>query len=130
MKVCLDTNAYSAFKKGEKAIAELLEVAEEVIVSTVVLGELYAGFGMGAQEHRNSRELRLFLDKPGIVVCPVSNEIAERYGVLVKVLKKQGTPLPTNDIWIAATALETGSRLVTLDAHFKSIPSMLIEPSG
>ncbi len=128
MKVCIDTNAYSAFKRGEKAIAELLEGADEVLVSTVVLGELYAGFGLGALEQRNIRELRTFLDKPGVMVCPVSNEIAQRYGVLVKVLKRQGTPLPTNDIWIAATALETGSRLVTLDRHFASIPSMLIEP--
>ena len=130
MKVCIDTNAYSALKRGNDAIAELLESADEVLVSTVVLGELYAGFGLGAQEQRNLRELRTFLDKPGVVVCPVSGEIAQRYGTLIKALKKQGTPLPTNDIWIAATALESGSRLVTLDAHFKSIPSMLVEPSG
>ena len=130
MKVCIDTNAYSAFKRGEKAIAELLEAADEVLVSTVVLGELYAGFGLGALQHRNSRELRMFLDKPGVVVCAVSDEIAQHFGALLKVLRKQGTPLPTNDIWIAATALETGSRLVTLDGHFKSIPSMLIEPGA
>ena len=130
MKVCIDTNAYSAFKRGEKAIAELLEAADEVLVSTVVLGELYAGFGLGALQHRNSRELRMFLDKPGVVICAVSDEIAQHFGALLKVLRKQGTPLPTNDIWIAATALETGSRLVTLDGHFKSIPSMLIEPGA
>ena len=69
MKVCIDTNAYSAFKRGEKAIAELLEGADEVLVSTVVLGELYAGFGLGALEQRNIRELRTFLDKPGVMVC-------------------------------------------------------------
>lgn len=128
MKLSIDTGAYSALKRGEQNVAEVLESADEVFVSTVVLGELYAGFGRGAFERRNLRELREFLDKPGLTLCPVTDEIAQRYGALVKTLSAQGTPLPTDDIWIAATAIETGSRLLAFDEHFARIPGILIEP--
>ncbi len=127
MRLCIDTGAYSALKKGEPSVADLLESAEEVLVSTVVLGELYAAFSLGGLERKNLQELRAFLGKPGVTICPVTDEIAQRYGTLVKTLRQQGTPLPTNDIWIAAAALETGCRLVTFDEHFTRIPTLLIE---
>jgi tRNA(fMet)-specific endonuclease VapC len=124
MRICLDTNAYSAFKRGDADIIDLVETADEVSVPSIVLGELFAGFRMGSRTRRNTAELDDFLHRPGVSVAGVTRAVAERYGMLVGQLRQQGTPLPTNDIWIAAVALERGAQLVTLDAHFDDVPGV------
>ena len=124
MRVCLDTNAYSAFKRGDAGIVDLVETADEVDVPSIVLGELFAGFRMGSRLRRNVAELEEFLRRPGVSEASVTKAAAERYGMLVSKLKQQGTPIPTNDIWIAAVALERGAQLVTMDAHFDNIPGV------
>lgn len=125
MKICIDTSAYSTFMLGDRAIKELLESADRVLVPSVVLGELYAGFYMGHRTKTNIEELNGFLERPGITTVLIDPSIAERYGLLVKALKEAGTPIPTNDVWIAAVAFESGARLLTRDRHFKSIPGLL-----
>ncbi len=125
MRICIDTSAYSTFMQGDRSIKELLESADQVLVPSIVAGELYAGFYMGERMQTNIEELNSFLERPGIVTVSIDLSIAERYGLLVKALKEAGTPIPTNDIWIAAAALETGARLLTRDRHFKSIPGLL-----
>ncbi|MDE0025444.1 MAG: type II toxin-antitoxin system VapC family toxin, partial [Spirochaetaceae bacterium] len=102
MRICLDTNAYSAFKRGDADVIGLVETADEVAIPSIVLGELFAGFRMGSRARRNVAELDEFLHRPGVSVAMVTRDAAERYGMLVSQLKQQGTPLPTNDIWIAA----------------------------
>jgi predicted nucleic acid-binding protein len=82
--------------------------------------------GLGKREKENRETLANFLELEDVKVIPVDASIADRYGILVKLLRKQGTPIPTNDIWIAATALETGSRLVTYDSHFSCVPGLVI----
>ena len=124
MRICLDTNAYSAFKRGDADIIDLVETADEVAVPSIVLGELFAGFRIGSRARRNSAELDDFLHRPGVSVAGVTGAVAERYGMLVRQLRQQGTPLPTNDIWIAAVALERGAQLVTMDSHFDDIPGV------
>jgi predicted nucleic acid-binding protein len=126
--LCIDTNAYTAFKRGHKQIQALLEAADEVVVPTIVLGELYAGFAIGSRERTNLKELGSFLQMPGIIIAPVSERVAERYGTLIRTLKSQGMPMPTNDVWIASTALETGARLLSLDVHFQRIPAVVYVP--
>jgi predicted nucleic acid-binding protein len=91
-----------------------------------MLGELFAGFCLGKREKENRRELADFLELPGVSVVNIDLVIADRYGIIVKALRKQGTPIPTNDIWIAAVALETGSRLISYDTHFECIPGLLV----
>jgi tRNA(fMet)-specific endonuclease VapC len=124
--VCLDTNAYSAFNRGRDALTAVLERADRVYVPTIVLGELYAGFSMGTRYDQNVAELDAFLALPGVQVAVPTREVAERYGVVVRELRGQGTPLPTNDIWIAASALELGARLLSYDSHFTSVPGLLV----
>jgi tRNA(fMet)-specific endonuclease VapC len=126
--LCIDTNAYAAFKRGHKQIQELLEAADEIVVPTIVLGELYAGFASGSRESVNLLELRSFLQMPGITIAPVSERVAERYGTLIKALRKLGTPLPTNDVWIASIAIETGARILSLHSHFHRIPAVISIP--
>ena len=125
MRVCLDTNAYSRLMGGHAPLTKLLESIEVVLVPATVLGELHAGFELGAHRTANRRQLAEFLALPGVETIGVTPEIAERYGILVSQLTRQGTPLPTNDIWIAAAVLETGARLVTYDAHFARIPGLI-----
>jgi len=103
-----------------------LEFAVDVFVPATVLGELHAGFELGTKRDENVARLREFLSLPGVSVAETTADVAERYGLLVASLRNAGTPLPTNDIWIAATALETGARLVTYDRHFQAVPGLVL----
>jgi tRNA(fMet)-specific endonuclease VapC len=101
---CLDTSAYSNFRRGSEEMAALLDRAELVGVSTIALGELRTGFVLGSRRKRNEAELDAFLDNPAVEVLQVDPETSRHYAEIVAELRKAGTPLPTNDIWIAATA--------------------------
>jgi len=127
MKVCLDTCAYSHLMRGNAALRHYLENSTILFISTVVLGELHSGFEAGNRIRENENQLVAFLGMPGIRTQDVTWDIARRYALLVNALRLAGTPLPANDIWIAATALELGARLVTYDAHFKNIPGLIVE---
>jgi len=126
MKVCIDTNIYAYMKNGNSEVVDVLEKADEIIVPVIVLGELFAGFYLGKKEKQNIAELSTFLKKPGVSVVVIDSDIAERYGVIVRELKHKGTPIPTNDIWIAAIAMQTGSKLFTKDEHFRHVPGILL----
>jgi len=126
MKLCLDTCAYSRLVQQENALVVCVEEADNVFIPSVVLGELFAGFMLGKREKENRQQLDAFLNLPGVEVVSVDASVAERYAFIVKQLRSQGTPIPTNDIWIASVALETGSRLVSYDAHFERIPGLIV----
>ncbi len=126
MRVCLDTNAYSRLMGGHVPLTQLLESCEEVLLPATVLGELHAGFELGSRRETNRRQLGEFLALPGVETIPVTTDIAERYGILISQLTRQGTPISTNDIWIAAAALETGSRLVSYDSHFRHVHGLIV----
>ena len=85
------------------------------------MGELWAGFLGGSQLNRNAAELRAFLSHPAVEEIPVDGEVARAYAEIVLDLRRAGTPLPTNDVWIAASAARVGATLLTFDTHFKSI---------
>ena len=93
--------------------------SEALLMSVVVLGELLFGFRGRARFEDNVRELKVFLVLPAVRVVPTSETTADRYARIAASLRRRGTPIPTNDIWIAAHAFETGSELVTLDEHFE-----------
>ena len=120
-RYCLDTVAYSHFKRGETRIAELLDRAVWVGVPVVVLGELFAGFEQGSHKSKNLAELDEFLSAPAVEVLPVDRDVAETFGEIVADLRRQGRPIPTNDIWIAAACARAGATLITWDLHFRSI---------
>lgn len=118
---CLDTSAYSNFRRGNEEVAALLDQAELVGVSTIALGELRTGFLLGGKRQRNEAELAAFLDSPVVEVLPVDAETSRHYAEIVAELRKAGTPVPTNDIWIAATAARNGTTVLTCDDHFERI---------
>jgi tRNA(fMet)-specific endonuclease VapC len=127
MKRCLDTCAYSKLMLGDAGLQSIMENADLLIVPVVVLGELHAGFEAGSRVKENEARLTSFLESPGVRIQDVTWDIARRYAILINELRRKGTPIPTNDIWIAATALESGARLITYDAHFKSIPGLIVD---
>lgn len=126
MRVCLDTNAYSRLMGGHPPLNELLESADEILLPATVLGELHAGFEKGARRAENRRQLSEFLALPGVDAISITPDMAERYGHLVGQLSRAGTPIPTNDVWIAAVAMDTGSRLVSYDGHFQHVQGLIL----
>lgn len=120
----LDTNLYVAFKRGDDDAVELLRLADEVHLSTVVLGELLAGFAAGSRERRNREELTAFLESPRVRIDAVDEGTAGFYGRIFALLRRKGRPIPTNDLWIAAAALQHGLLLATRDDHFAAIEGL------
>ena len=125
MRVCLDTNAYAALLGGDRAIAEVLARAEVVILSPVVIGELLDGFAGGTRESENREILERFRAKPRTVSVPITAETAEWFASVKRQLRRKGRPIPINDVWIAASAMEHGARLLSLDRHFDDIDGLL-----
>lgn len=123
-RVLIDTNAYSRLGRGDEQVLEVLGEADTVYLSIFVLGELLAGFRGGKREEANRALLRDFRAAPTVLLLPASEETAERFGQLKDALKRQGTPLPLNDVWIAAHALETGATLLSFDEHFDAVPGL------
>ena len=126
MRICLDTNAFSALSKGDPNVKTVIEEADEVILPATVFGELMFGFLNGSRFSENEKLLSRFLEEDGVSLQPVTHDIAERYGYVKAALKRNGTPIPENDIWIAAAALETGSRLVTYDSDFAHVGGLVV----
>ena len=124
MKVLLDSNAYSHLKRGHRQVAEIVRRSEEVLLSTIVIGELLYGFRRGSRLDRNVRELQSFLDNPYVTVLPVGLTTADRYARIAVSLRAKGRPIPSNDIWIAAHAMETGADLVSYDRHFEAVDGL------
>jgi len=122
--VLLDTNAYAKYLRGDPAVLEALAGAGLVYMSVSVLGELFAGFRHGSMEKVNRQILESFLGKPVVRVLEATRETADYFGLIRSALRKAGTPIPANDVWIAAHALETGSVLLTYDPHFRAVPGL------
>ncbi|MFP4206781.1 MAG: PIN domain-containing protein, partial [Spirochaetaceae bacterium] len=118
MRLTLDTNAYTAFCLGEDQVLQLMESADELLVPAVVIGELVSGFVQGSRKQENLDLLDEFLAQPGVLMQPIARREADRFGLLIKALRHAGTPIPTNDIWIAAAALCADAAVLTRDSHF------------
>lgn len=125
-KILLDTNAYTRFLAGEHTIIDAITTADVIFLSVIILGELFAGFKYGSKEKENRKNLEIFLAKPLTEVINLSKETAEIYAQIYTALKKAGTLIPTNDVWIAAHTIETGAKLITYDGHFSKIPGIRI----
>lgn len=118
----LDSNAIIALFDGDEDIRETISSAEKVLVPAVVLGEVQLGINDTKRGRTTQKAFERFLDQPFVEVLDVGAETASCFVTIMKYLMAHGTPIPTDDVWIAAGALETGSVILTRDGHFASIP--------
>jgi len=125
-KIILDTNAYSAMMNGKTKVKEAIENAGTVQVPVIVIAELLFGFKNGSKEIYNLNLLESFLQLTGISVLHTAMETAQFYAEIVLNLKSKGKPIPTNDIWIAALAIQADGELVTYDNHFLNITNLKV----
>lgn len=123
--VLIDTNAYAAFKRGDKNMLAIIQHIETIAISPIILGELLAGFEGGNRTKKNKEELQLFLDSPRVRFFNITSDTAHYFSHIVSSLKRKGRPIPTNDIWIAAQSLEQGWIICTFDNHFQEIDGLM-----
>lgn len=122
----LDTNFYSALDRGIPSAMDAIQIVSQIFLPCVVYGELYYGFSYGQHFQKNLRRLHSFIKQFEVHFIPVDPEIAKLYGQTSTSLRRKGTPIPTNDIWIAACSLSVAGTLLTADKHFLEIDSLQV----
>jgi tRNA(fMet)-specific endonuclease VapC len=125
VKILLDTSAYVGFKRDAVEAVEIIVKAELIVFSPVVMGELMFGFRNGTRFKKNMDDLDRFLKHEVVDLLPIGKITSDRYSRIAVKLRQQGTPIPTNDIWIAAQAMEQGAELITSDQHFDKISGLV-----
>lgn len=130
MRILLDSNAYSQWKRGHARIAEIVRSSSEIVVPLVVVGELLYGFHHGRRTEENVKDLGVFLQNRRVNVVGMTMTTANRFARIAVNLRRKGRPIPTNDIWIAAHAMEAGADLVSLDRHFAEVDGLAWAPLG
>jgi tRNA(fMet)-specific endonuclease VapC len=124
--ILLDTSAYSAFKRGHPEVVEALQNVSSILLPAIVLGELVAGFDVGRYAEKNRQDLAEFQQSPRVRTVSIAQQTAERYAHIYRFLRSIGRPIPTNDLWIAASAMEHGAALLTTDSHFLELPQVIV----
>jgi predicted nucleic acid-binding protein len=125
MNLALDTNAYSDFMRGDSARVQLIRIARHIHIPLMVLGELRAGFAAGNQTSTNAANLQRFLNSPRVSILLPDEQTTHHYAQLFLQLRKKGTPIPTNDLWIAALVVQHNLILCTSDPHFHHLPQVV-----
>lgn len=132
MKLVLDTNIYSDYAEGLPVVVDFLAIhGEDILLPSIVLGELSYGFMKGSRQRFNEKKLQEFIRKLKIEIIDVNQNVARKYGIIYLSLVKKGAKIPINDVWIAACCMATGGTLVTRDRHFRhvdQIEAMVINP--
>jgi tRNA(fMet)-specific endonuclease VapC len=124
VRIAIDTNRYVDFAKGLTEAVEVFRRADEILVPFVVLGELRAGFAGGTRTGQNEATLVRFLDSRRVDPVFPDEETTHHYARLFYQLRRQGTPIPTNDLWIAALAVQHQAHLFARDSHFDHLPQI------
>jgi tRNA(fMet)-specific endonuclease VapC len=125
--IMIDTSAYAAFLRGHTEIKLSLQQAEGISLNPVIIGELIAGFLRGRQENKNRAILQEFLSSARVKMVVIDEDTSERYAFISTYLRRKGTPIPTNDLWIAASAMQHGLKVLTTDKHYLEIPQVITE---
>jgi tRNA(fMet)-specific endonuclease VapC len=127
--ILVDTNAYTAFKKGRSEAREIIRYSSLIAMNTIIIGELLGGFACGNKEDFNKQELQQFLNSNRVKVFPITENTSNYYAKIYSLLRKKGRPIPTNDIWIAATAFEYDLSLFSYDSDFQFIDDLIVGTS-
>ena len=123
MPLLLDTNVLIKFLRGNEKIAKVVSTYEQILVPTIVIGEYKAGVAVEtAVGHQQLSALEMFLDSSAVKIVEVTEDVANAYARIFRVLKANGTPIPQNDLWIAACAITKGAVVYSLDTHISNVP--------
>ena len=126
MRLLIDSNRYRDLCAGAPEVLRLIQRAQEIRLPVVVLGELRAGFACGTRGRENERVLLRFLNSPRVQVLYADDTTTQHYANLLRQLRTQGTPIPSNDLWVAALAVQHGLTLLSRDEHFALLPQLQI----
>ncbi len=124
MKITLDTSAYSGFNRGDKRLQRFFTIKNQILIPIITIAELRAGFALGARASENEALLQRLLDAPNVSVFTITDQTTRLFATIFSQLKQAGTPINTNDIWIAALTIEHQATLVTLDSDFQRVPGL------
>jgi len=116
--VIIDTNAYAEFMRGNKIAIEVIQKVKNIIITPILTGELLSGFLLGSKENENKSDLKKFLDSKRVITLNIDTRTSEYFAKIYKILRKNGTPIPTNDMWIAAIAMQYDFAIFSFDKHF------------
>jgi tRNA(fMet)-specific endonuclease VapC len=125
-RLMIDTNIYIEYLRGNEEVKDILDFADIVAFSVISVGEIFTGFYLSENEKKYFSEIEEFFNSSRLLIYDVDSETAEFYAKIVSELKSSGSPIPTNDIWIAALALQHGIKLLTMDNHFKKVPGLFL----
>ena len=121
MRVMLDSDAYSKLMRGDRRVGDVVRSSEQIVMPAVVVGELLYAFRQGQRTEQHVDQLRSFLDRPYVSFVPAGPVTADRYARIMESLRQRGIQIPTNRVWVAAHAMETGADLVSADRHYGHI---------
>src|SRR3972149_2476145 len=125
-RVLIDTNIYIEFLRGDENINNILSSADFIAFSVISIGEILAGFKIWSDEKKYLNELDEFLYSPRLIIYDIDSETSEFYAKIYNELRIAGNPIPTNDIWIAALALQHGMKFLTNDRHFTKVAGLFL----
>ena len=121
----IDTNVLIECFQNNQSISEAISQYDRILICPAVLGEFKAGIDVNTRRGKKVKALLdEFLDDPAVAIVPSTDETADSYARIFRTLKDNGTPLPTNDMWIAAAALEHGAAVLSSDGHFSHVPML------
>jgi tRNA(fMet)-specific endonuclease VapC len=124
MKIAIDTNRYSDADRGEAEVLMVLRAAETIFIPFIVLAELRFGFMNGSRPAENERKLSRFVSSPRVELLFPDEATTKEYARVASQLRKQGTPIPTNDLWVAALTIQHSLTLYARDRHFDHLPQI------
>jgi tRNA(fMet)-specific endonuclease VapC len=122
--ILLDTNAYTAFKRNQNEAVTIIANVDIIAINSIILGELLGGFVLGNKPEINRYELEKFMESPRVKILPIDAKTSDYYATIYSQLRKKGKPIPTNDIWIASTAIQHDLILFTYDSDFENIENL------
>ena len=125
MKILIDTSAYVGFKLNKPELVDIIINAESILISPIVLGELLFGFRNGTRFEENMDDLNKFITHEVVDQVQIGRTTSDRYSRIAAQLKRHGSPIPTNDIWIAAQTMEHGAELISSDLHFEKVSGLV-----
>ncbi|MBU4449821.1 MAG: type II toxin-antitoxin system VapC family toxin [Actinobacteria bacterium] len=125
-RVLIDTNIYIEFLRGDENINNILSSADFIAFSVISIGEILTGFKIWSDEKKYLNELDEFLYSPRLIIYDIDSETSEFYAKIYNELRIAGNPIPTNDMWIAALALQHGIKLLTNDRHFTKVAGLFL----